>query len=43
LLIDSNHLKFSDNNFQYNNIEIFDSEFISKNVFYGDEITRNEQ
>lgn len=35
--------KFSNSDFKNENIEIFDNEFVSKNVFYWDEIRKEEQ
>lgn len=43
-ILDSNHTKFIFNSsWENKNIEIFDNDFISKNVFYGDYINKEQQ
>ncbi|MFH1684400.1 MAG: hypothetical protein ABIA67_05920, partial [Candidatus Margulisiibacteriota bacterium] len=43
-IIDENNKKYVfSSNWANNNIEIFDNDFISKNVFYGDQIDREQQ
>lgn len=43
ILIDWKITKLSDSDFWNENIEIFDTDFVSKNVFYWDEIWKNQQ
>lgn len=42
VLFGTQKISFS-NNFKIDSIEIFDNDFISKNVFYGDEISKEQQ
>lgn len=43
ILVDGKVKKFSDAEFKNDNIEIFDNDFVSKNVFYWDEIWKIQQ